>query len=158
MFTPRYILAKSYWPNDLIGWAWTADATEPEVNFGDKVTISKANPARTLYAVWKEHKTTFKLIFDGNAEGVTGVPAALTAESGDHHHTFTVPEAKEISNGGYVFKGWADTPEVKTTDDIKYKAGTEITLSEDAPVKTIYAVWGTPTGTIVPPPATGVDW
>lgn len=160
VFETKYSLGASYkeFGYDLIGWAWAEDATTPDFVAGNKVILTKANPAKTLYAVWKEHKTTFKLIFDGNAEGVTGVPAALEFESADHEYEFTVPEAKEISNGGYVFKGWADVKKVDSLDDIKYKAGSKISVNEDAPVKTIYAVWGTPSEVIVPPPATGEDW
>ena len=54
----------------LIGWATTADATEADYDFGDKVIVDTINQATAniLYAVWEQSTTTVtvKKIVEGN--------------------------------------------------------------------------------------------
>ena len=49
-------------------------------------------------------------------------------------------QIKEIepTKDGYTFLGWADSPTATSADFI---SGKELTLSAEAPMKTIYAVW-----------------
>lgn len=137
------------------GWGLTSDAKEVVTS----VTLDKENPEITVYAVWEEvEKYTYTLSFDGTRTDVTGLPQALTATSENESYTFTVPEASNMACGERVFKGWAEKKDWETEADIKYQAGATITLTKDAPSKTLYAVWGTPTGVIVAPGAGGSDY
>lgn len=38
-----------------LGWADDADATVVQYHGGDKITLTKDNPTKTIYAVWKEN-------------------------------------------------------------------------------------------------------
>ena len=38
-----------------LGWADEADATAAQYHGGDKITLTKDNPTKTIYAVWKEN-------------------------------------------------------------------------------------------------------
>ena len=142
-----------------IGWAEAADATEATINAGAAVDLTKETSVKTIYAVWAKEQVTYNytLIFDGNGEGVTGVPVNQIASSTEESFEFTVPVA-DMTYGARKFMGWADTKDASTLDAIKYKAGDKVTVTKDAPSKTIYAVWGTPTGVIVPPGAGGENW
>ena len=41
-----------------LGWADEADATAAQYHGGDKITLTKDNPTKTIYAVWKENPPT----------------------------------------------------------------------------------------------------
>lgn len=142
-----------------IGWAETADATEATINAGAAVNLTKEANSKTIYAVWEKDAVTYdyKLIFDGNG-ATTGVPDALTYNGTEESYEFTVPDASDMKYGESKFMGWADTKDAKDVDEIKYQAGSKITVTKDAPAKTIYAVWGTPSGVVVPPDAGGEEW
>ena len=71
------------------GWADTANATTASYFGGELITLTKDNPTKTIYAVWKP---IFELHY--NANGGTGAPdsqtyTALSATS--TQATFTVP-------------------------------------------------------------------
>ena len=142
-----------------IGWAEAADATEATINAGAAVNLTKEANSKTIYAVWEKDAVTYdyKLIFDGNG-ATTGVPDALTYNGTEESYEFTVPDASDMKYGERKFMGWADTKDAKDVDEIKYQAGSKITVTKDAPAKTIYAVWGTPSGVVVPPDAGGEEW
>lgn len=142
-----------------IGWAEAADANEATINAGAAVNLTKEASTKTIYAVWEKDAVTYdyKLIFDGNG-ATTGVPATLTYNGTKETYEFTVPDASDMKYGERKFMGWADTKDAKDVDEIKYQAGSKITVTKDAPSKTIYAVWGTPSGAFVPPVAGGEDW
>lgn len=142
-----------------LGWAEKADATTASIAAGTTVNLTKEANTKTIYAVWEKDAVTYdyKLIFDGNG-ATTGVPATLTYNGTEETYEFTVPDASDMKYGERKFMGWADTKDAKDVDEIKYQAGSKITVTKDAPSKTIYAVWGTPSGAIVPPVAGGEDW
>lgn len=78
---------------------------------------------------------TYTLNYEAN--GGNGAPAAQTATTTAGSHTFTVSSAAPTREG-YTFKGWADTADATVAG---YLAGDGITLTKDAPNRTIYAVW-----------------
>ena len=93
------------------GWADTANATTASYFGGELITLTKDNPIKTIYAVWKP---IFELRYDAN--GGTGAPdsqtyTALSATS--TQATFTVPNQTPTKEG-YTFKGWADSATATT--------------------------------------------
>ena len=145
----------------LKGWADDKDATAPDYDFNQGITLTKAAPSKTIYAVWEQETNNFAIVFDGNGEGVIGVPVNLSASSTEDSFEFTIPDAvaQGMKYGERVFKGWAETKKTDySMDDIKFQAGDKVTVTKDSPYKTIYAVWGTPSGAIVAPGAGGEDW
>lgn len=117
------------------GWADTANATTAKYFGGELITLTKDNPTKTIYAVWKP---IFELHY--NANGGTGAPdsqtyTALSATS--TQATFTVPNQTPTKEG-YTFKGWADSA---TATDAQYQPGGPIAVKHENSPKTVYAVW-----------------
>ena len=117
------------------GWADTANATTASYFGGELITLTKDNPIKTIYAVWKP---IFELRYDAN--GGTGAPdsqtyTALSATS--TQATFTVPNQTPTKEG-YTFKGWADSA---TATDAQYQPGGPIAVKHENSPKTVYAVW-----------------
>lgn len=117
------------------GWADTANATTASYFGGELITLTKDNPIKTIYAVWKP---IFELRYDAN--GGTGAPdsqtyTALSATS--TQATFTVPNQTPTKEG-YTFKGWADSATATTA---QYKPGGPIAVKHENSPKTVYAVW-----------------
>ena len=117
------------------GWADTANATTASYFGGELITLTKDNPIKTIYAVWKP---IFELRYDAN--GGTGAPdsqtyTALSATS--TQATFTVPNQTPTKEG-YTFKGWADSAIATTA---QYQPGGPIPEKHDNSPKTVYAVW-----------------
>ena len=117
------------------GWADTANATTAKYFGGELITLTKDNPTKTIYAVWKP---IFELRYDAN--GGTGAPdsqtyTALSATS--TQATFTVPNQTPTKEG-YTFKGWADSA---TATDAQYQPGGPIAVKHENSPKTVYAVW-----------------
>lgn len=109
-----------------LGWADSKTATAAQKQPGDEFTLEKDI---TLYAVWKQ--VIFTLSY--NANGGTAAPAAQkTNDSGK----VTVSSSKP-TRSGYNFLGWS-TSKTATTADVKYKAGTSVTLTANT---VLYAVW-----------------
>ena len=112
-----------------IGWADKADAAAAKYTGGEPITLTKDNPTKTIYAVWKP---IFELHY--NANGGTGAPdsqtyTALSATS--TQATFTVPNQTPTKEG-YTFKGWADSA---TATDAQYQPGGPIAVKhENSPV------------------------
>ena len=117
------------------GWADTANATTASYFGGELITLTKDNPIKTIYAVWKP---IFELHY--NANGGTGAPdsqtyTALSATS--TQATFTVPNQTPTKEG-YTFKGWADSA---TATTVQYQPGGPIAVKHENSPKTVYAVW-----------------
>ena len=117
------------------GWADTANATTARYFGGELITLTKDNPTKTIYAVWKP---IFELHY--NANGGTGAPdsqtyTALSATS--TQATFTVPNQTPTKEG-YTFKGWADSATATTA---QYQPGGPIAVKHENSPKTVYAVW-----------------
>ena len=117
------------------GWADTANATTARYFGGELITLTKDNPTKTIYAVWKP---IFELHY--NANGGTGAPdsqtyTALSATS--TQATFTVPNQTPTKDG-YTFKGWADS---STATTAQYQPGGTIAVKHENSPKTVYAVW-----------------
>ena len=131
------------------GWADTANATTASYFGGELITLTKDNPTKTIYAVWKP---IFELHY--NANGGTGAPdsqtyTALSATS--TQATFTVPNQTPTKEG-YTFKGWADSATATTA---QYQPGGPIAVKHTDSPKTVYAVWeeSDPQPPLIPAPS-----
>ena len=131
------------------GWADTANATTASYFGGELITLTKDNPTKTIYAVWKP---IFELRYDAN--GGTGAPdsqtyTALSATS--TQATFTVPNQTPTKEG-YTFKGWADSAAATTA---QYQPGGPIAVKHTDSPKTVYAVWeeSDPQPPLIPAPS-----
>lgn len=131
------------------GWADTAKATTARYFGGELITLTKDNPTKTIYAVWKP---IFELHY--NANGGTGAPdsqtyTALSATS--TQATFTVPNQTPTKDG-YTFKGWADS---STATTAQYQPGGTIAVKHTDSPKTVYAVWeeSDPQPPLIPAPS-----
>ena len=131
------------------GWADTANATTASYFGGELITLTKDNPIKTIYAVWKP---IFELRYDAN--GGTGAPdsqtyTALSATS--TQATFTVPNQTPTKEG-YTFKGWADSAAATTA---QYQPGGPIAVKHTDSPKTVYAVWeeSAPQPPLIPVPS-----
>ena len=131
------------------GWADTANATTASYFGGELITLTKDNPTKTIYAVWKP---IFELHY--NANGGTGAPdsqtyTALSATS--TQATFTVPNQTPTKEG-YTFKGWADSATATTA---QYQPGGPIAVKHADSPKTVYAVWeeSAPQPPLIPAPS-----
>ena len=131
------------------GWADTANATTASYFGGELITLTKDNPIKTIYAVWKP---IFELRYDAN--GGTGAPdsqtyTALSATS--TQATFTVPNQTPTKEG-YTFKGWADSATATTA---QYQPGGTVAVKHADSPKTVYAVWeeSAPQPPLIPVPS-----
>lgn len=132
-----------------IGWADKADAAAAKYTGGEPITLTKDDPAKTIYAVWMPF---FELRYDAN--GGTGAPdsqtyTALSATS--TQATFTVPNQTPTKEG-YTFKGWADSATATTA---QYQPGGTIAVKHTDSPKTVYAVWeeSDPQPPLIPAPS-----
>ena len=117
------------------GWADEANATTATYFGGELITLTKENPTKTIYAVWKP---IFELHY--NANGGTGVPDSQTYTSLSAPSTqaiFTIRDQIPTKDG-YTFKGWADSAAATTA---QYQPGGTIAVKHENSPKTIYAVW-----------------
>ena len=118
-----------------IGWADKADAAAAKYTGGEPITLTKDDPAKTIYAVWMPF---FELKYDAN--GGTGAPDSQTRTASHptvNQVTFTVPD-KTPTKEGYTFKGWADSA---TATDAQYQPGGTVAVKHADSPKTVYAVW-----------------
>lgn len=105
------------------GWATSSNG---EKIYEDEDSIAITNHIE-LYAVWKPN--TYTVTFDANGGSGTMEP-----------QTFTHGKSQPLSylgftRDGYIFKGWATTPDGKVE---YYKTNTPILITRDM---TLYAVW-----------------
>lgn len=84
--------------------------------------------------------TTYSLAYDAN--GGSGAPATQTTTTGEETCSFTV-SSTQPTWGYYKFLGWSTVRHTEscTDADVEYRAGDVITLSENDPELTLYAVW-----------------
>ena len=118
-----------------IGWADKADAAAAKYTGGEPITLTKDDPAKTIYAVWMPF---FELRYDAN--GGTGAPDSQTRTASHptvNQVTFTVPNQTPTKEG-YTFKGWADSAAATTA---QYQPGGPIAVKHENSPKTVYAVW-----------------
>ena len=99
------------------GWSGTPETVTDDVTVTASYTIN-----------------TYTVTYDAN--GGSGAPASQTKTYG----TDLILSAKVPTLSGYIFQGWATSPEATTTE---YEAGSSYTNNESV---TLYAVWR-----IVPP-------
>ena len=117
------------------GWADEANATTATYFGGELITLTKDNPTKTIYAVWKP---IFELHY--NANGGTGAPDSQTYTSYSATSTqATFTSRNQIpTKDGYTFKGWADSAAATTA---QYQPGSRIAVNHADSPKTVYAVW-----------------
>ena len=132
-----------------IGWADKADAAAAKYTGGEPITLTKDDPAKTIYAVWMPF---FELRYDAN--GGTGAPDSQTRTASHptvNQVTFTVPNQTPTKEG-YTFKGWADSA---TATDAQYQPGGTVAVKHADSPKTVYAVWeeSAPQPPLIPVPS-----
>ena len=131
------------------GWADKANAAAAKYSGGERITLTKDNPTKTIYAVWMP---VFELRYDAN--GGTGAPASQTYTSlspTSNQVTFTVPD-QTPTKADYTFKGWADSAAATTA---QYQPGGTIAVKHTDSPKTVYAVWeeSDPQPPLIPAPS-----
>ena len=132
-----------------IGWADKADAAAAKYTGGEPITLTKDDPAKTIYAVWMPF---FELKYDAN--GGTGAPDSQTRTASHptvNQVTFTVPGTIPTKDG-CTFKGWADSA---TATDAQYQPGDTVDVKHENSPKTVYAVWeeSAPQPPLIPVPS-----
>ena len=117
------------------GRADEANATTATYFGGELITLTKDNPTKIIYAVWKP---IFELHY--NANGGTGAPDSQTYTSYSATSTqATFTSRNQIpTKDGYTFKGWADSAAATTA---QYQPGGTIPVKHENSPKTVYAVW-----------------
>ena len=117
------------------GWADEANATTATYFGGELITLTKDNPTKIIYAVWKP---IFELHY--NANGGTGAPDSQTYTSYSATSTqATFTSRNQIpTKDGYTFKGRADSAAATTA---QYQPGGTIPVKHENSPKTVYAVW-----------------
>ena len=109
-----------------VGWAETADATEPAYDPGETITIEEDT---TLYAVWVRYYT---LYFNGT--GASDIPDPISAPAIDGVATMIIPD-KVPTRNRYDFLGWSPT----RYGSAAFAPGEEVKLTGGD--VTLYAVW-----------------
>ncbi len=90
---------------DLLGWATSATATEPEYAPGEAVTnLASAGGTTTLYAVWRGVATTLTVNPNG---GSYGGSTSNTTINSYFEQTSSIAAPTRV---GYDFTGWTITP------------------------------------------------
>ena len=120
-----------------LGWALTRDATEVVYKGGETITLNPETRSETLYAVWEkvsQHKYTYKLHFETKIEGYSLSRYYFKSEPS----IAAIVDDYYPDRNGYALVGWADSWDATTAT---YFQGDAVTLTKDAPEKTIYAVW-----------------
>lgn len=117
---------------EFLGWAETANATEPMYDPGEVVPIEENT---TLYAVWARYYT---LYFNGT--GASDAPDPISALAIDGVASMTIPD-KVPTRNRYDFQGWSPSrygsASFSPGEDVKLTGG-DVTL---------YAVWKRNTST-----------
>ena len=87
---------------DFLGWATTADATEPDITF--PYEPSGAETDITIYGVWKvkTYTITFRYNYKGNPGGATGIYQQLK----DQPAFSKLSEPTPASRADFEFLGW----------------------------------------------------
>ena len=94
-----------------LGWADDADATVVQYHGGDKITLTKDNPTKTIYAVWKENTPPVPdKPGKGDFEKAGLVSVECSTKPADHaketydlkNDTFTIGEVEGNATDGYT--------------------------------------------------------
>ena len=94
-----------------LGWADDADATTAQYHGGDKITLTKDNPTKTIYAVWKENTPPVPdKPGKGDFEKAGLVSVECSTKPADHaketydlkNDTFTIGEVEGNATDGYT--------------------------------------------------------
>ena len=94
-----------------LGWADDADATVVQYHGGDKITLTKGNPTKTFYAVWKENTPPVPdKPGKGDFEKAGLVSVECSTKPADHaketydlkNDTFTIGEVEGNATDGYT--------------------------------------------------------
>ena len=94
-----------------LGWADDADATVVQYHGGDKITLTKDNPTKTSYAVWKENTPPVPdKPGKGDFEKAGLVSVECSTKPADHaketydlkNDTFTIGEVEGNATDGYT--------------------------------------------------------
>ena len=81
---------------------------------------------------------TYRLVYDLNGGTSDPIPTVVyEAEAAEEQHDFQITGEIPV-RGGYRFTGWANSAEALGPD---YSDGSTVTVTKDAPTKTLYAVW-----------------
>ena len=83
------------------GWATSADGA---AEYADKASVTINGANITLYAKWGIYIPTYRVIYNGNGDGVTGVPADNTLYTNSMN--VVVLDKDVMARTGYSFNGW----------------------------------------------------
>ncbi len=109
----------------LVGW--TTDPNGTETNYAVDGTVSNLEKDLNLYAVWADAVT---LTYNVNGGSGTGTVISIVQGS-----TVEI-KMDDLTREGYLFQGWADTPDATTAQ--YHKGGTFGPVNLNT---TLYAVW-----------------
>ena len=121
----------------LVGWADSQDATTAIYFPGDSITLTKDAPEKTIYAVWEKGYTLNYSSEGYDGYDLTGMPQNQSAITTAASYDFTVASEPPMRKG-YTFQGWGES---SGSTEVVYKGGETITLNQETPTKTLYAVW-----------------
>lgn len=115
------------------GWNTKADGSGTA--YANKASVknltSTSGGTVTLYAQWTPW--THTVAYNGNADGVTNIPANQTKTYGS---VLTLSSTKP-ERPGYLFQGWATS----STGAVAYAAGGQYGADQNGGTVTLYAVW-----------------
>ena len=120
---------------ELVGMTKNAGTNQTIFGLDNTSMISGMSQGGDFYLVAKK---VYTLSYDANGENVTGMPETQTSTSSTGSATLTISSVKP-EREGYTFLGWADKKDAANPNMF---VGKDVTLTNAAPVKTLYAVWG----------------
>ena len=131
----------------IVGWSKESNAN-PTTWPLNKSGTTACNKGTTIYLVAKKPVVntnySFTLIYDGNAVGVTNIPATQThtqASTADSlAHQFTIPSTVPVREG-YEFKGWSTTSDGGVGYTANQPYSMTATRANPSVTATLYAVW-----------------
>lgn len=126
-----------------LGWADSADAAVAKYNAGSRITLTRPETSKTIYAVWQEeewHHRTYTLHYD-KGDGSTITESQSYGPYCSKPWVFYTDNYTDAypTKTGYTFLGWADTENASTV--VYAKTGATIDLTKEVFEKTVYPVW-----------------
>jgi len=121
---------------EFLGWADEANATVAKYQLGDKITLTKDAPAKTIYAVWKAlDKNVYTLKLNNNGTVSTLLSEMSYADSYTFNYT-----VQALTREGFTFLGLSKTA---GATEAEYAVGAVVTttVTKANPEATLYAVW-----------------
>jgi hypothetical protein len=112
----------------LLGWSFNPDATTADFGSGQTITVAdvyghiNSSNKVTLYAVWERNYSVYY-----SSNGGTGTVAHTYNPRSQAH---TLPDDSTISRDGYMFLGWALTPDATEPD---YQPGDKLYIGNIDP-------------------------